>query len=868
MSQTWPLVQRQGEFDVILRALTADAGTCGVVLTGAAGVGKTTLARFATASLPGGVRWVAGTESARSIPLGVFAHLVGSATSRDPVNFLAAAREALLADGAGLVIGVDDAHLLDQLSATFLHQLAIDGVAHIVATVRTGESVPDAVTSLWKDGYLEHLELTPFSREQSTQYIESVLGGTLEELSADRMWEASGGNALFLRHLVEGALEAGTLREKRGIWQLRGRVAITSELAALLEGRIAQLPADVLRCLQLLAFCEPIDLDTLASIGTEDAIEDAERRGLITVRDDGAELEVHYAHPLFSEVIRAGVGRAAARRLRGTLVDALRSSDLSTPAAHIRLTALALESDRAPDVALLTSAARSAIRLADFGLGERFARAAVRAGGGFDAAQLLARTLLWLGRCDEAEAQLAEFEPDELDPAQVLRWGMTRAANLFFGKGDVATAEQVLALLRDRVEHPALALAVRALAATCAVSRNRIEEGLAEADAVLAEPDLLPWAVEFATYAQLWAYGMSGRTAAAGVAAARNDTVADQVDGLFRYMAAVASVHAQLFAGEFDAAERRARRFLDSASSLEYLAWGQASVVVADVELARGRVVDAARRLEQAIAALSVGPPTNAIAWVFPAYGPLVVAYAMLGRVADADAVLEVAAARNSPLLLNAVQHELARAWLFAARGELSCALKTARRAAETASESGQFGVEALALYTATRFGDTTTAARLAELATVCDGRLVPLAAAQAAAVAAADHGALTEIAGEYETLGIPIDAADAYAQAAHAAMAAGRRGEALHAAAAANALAEQCDHVMTPAILAAAQPLPLTSREREIATMVATGLTNREIADRLVVSVRTVEGHIYRACTKLDVTDRAQLGRALRERH
>jgi len=35
-----------------------------------------------------------------------------------------------------------------------------------------------------------------------------VLGGTLEGLSADVMWESSGGNPLFLRHMVEGALES------------------------------------------------------------------------------------------------------------------------------------------------------------------------------------------------------------------------------------------------------------------------------------------------------------------------------------------------------------------------------------------------------------------------------------------------------------------------------------------------------------------------------------------------------------------------------------------------------------------------------------------------------------------------------------
>ena len=56
-------------------------------------------------------------------------------------------------------------------------------------------------------------------------------------------------------------------------------------------------------------------------------------------------------------------------------------------------------------------------------------------------------------------------------------------------------------------------------------------------------------------------------------------------------------------------------------------------------------------------------------------------------------------------------------------------------------------------------------------------------------------------------------------------------------------------------------QPLPVTSREREIASLIAAGLSNREIAERLTVSVRTVEGHIYRACIKLDVTDRDELG-------
>ena len=132
----WPVVQRENEYSTIQSALVDQQGVCGIVLVGDAGVGKTTLARLVTQSLPTRVQWVAGTESARSIPLGVFAHLVGAATSRDPVAFLAAARETIISEGHS-VIGVDDAHLLDQLSATLLHQLALDGSVRIVATVRS-----------------------------------------------------------------------------------------------------------------------------------------------------------------------------------------------------------------------------------------------------------------------------------------------------------------------------------------------------------------------------------------------------------------------------------------------------------------------------------------------------------------------------------------------------------------------------------------------------------------------------------------------------------------------------------------------------------------------------------------------------------
>jgi non-specific serine/threonine protein kinase len=52
----------------------------------------------------------------------------------------------------------------------------------------------------------------------------------------------------------------------------------------------------------------------------------------------------------------------------------------------------------------------------------------------------------------------------------------------------------------------------------------------------------------------------------------------------------------------------------------------------------------------------------------------------------------------------------------------------------------------------------------------------------------------------------------------------------------------------------------PLTERERDVAQLVASGLSNRSIAEMLMLGTRTVESHVSRILSKLQLTSRAQL--------
>src|SRR5262245_61519089 len=151
---------------------------------------------------------ITATRSAAEVPFGAVAPLLPApdgppdpGPAGDPVDHLRhslAAQSAPAGDRTAVVL-VDDAHLLDDASATLVHQLATSDGAVLVATVRTGEPAPDPVVALWKDGLAERLELDGLGPDVTAGVLEAVLGGPVDPGTAVRLAELCEGDGHLLR---------------------------------------------------------------------------------------------------------------------------------------------------------------------------------------------------------------------------------------------------------------------------------------------------------------------------------------------------------------------------------------------------------------------------------------------------------------------------------------------------------------------------------------------------------------------------------------------------------------------------------------------------------------------------------------------
>ncbi|MBR7838801.1 AAA family ATPase [Actinospica durhamensis] len=872
----WPLTARAAELEVFGRVWGTARGRS-VVVFGSAGVGKTRLAEeFLRRAAPGGVPRVRATASAAAarVPLGAIAHLLPAGVDlADPVRGFAQVASVLGGSGPARVVMVDDLHWLDAASAILLRQLLDAGSIRLIGTVRAGEPVNEAVELLCADDAVCRIDLAAFSLPQVEQVVRAALGGVVGRQTVRRLHDSSGGNALYLRELVSGALAAGALASDGEIWELaEGRMAGTPRLVELIDARLRSAGPQGRAVLELLALCEPVPLADAEAVAGMDALVDLEAAGLIRTRTDRLGTELSLAHPLYAEVIRADIAPLRRRRLLLEQTGRARADGAAHGLDTRRIAAWQLEATGQAEPALLIEAAALARHAHDYVQARDLLQALAEDDHTTSTRVMLGEALWQLGDAVKADAVLAAAASAATDEYEFLAVTMTRAANRFWGEGDRRGTFELFEAARDRVTDPACLKSLRHVEGTMRISAGDPRRGLALLEDLAEEVEGAGDPVAWLNAASAIPAGLShvGRTAEAMAWAERAHRVhlgiADKV--LFAHPASqlISGVVALTAAGRLAQARETAEAAgaeLAEAHAPAIRVW--MIVYLGCLELLAGRVADA-RRWFAEVAALARGlSRTSAMNLALVG---LALSAALLG---DVDAAELAAAEANAHPIQPAFGHwnALAEAWLHVAhRRDPREARSLLADAAERARDSGLLLGEALLLADLARLGGAAQAApRLAEIAEFFDGALIPALAHLAAALAADEPAPLLAAAGELAALGADLMAAEA-ATAAGAAYT--RSGDPRRAAAAAQDARrhlERCgqDHPRTPLLQVSQATASLTEREREIAQMAAHGIPSREIAETLHVSVRTVQNHLQRAYTKLGVTNRGELTRALR---
>ena len=890
----------------MLAAARRGEGRC-LVVEGEAGLGKSRLAAAACEAADGmTVLRARGSDLERDFSFGVVLQLFAPLAGRPELLTGAAALSAPLfaagqagsefpllhglhwlaanaAEQRPLLLAVDDAHWADEPSLQFLLYLLqrLDELpVAVVVTTRPPEA--RLVRRIARHRHAAVAALRPLSAGAVARIVDAELGGD-DELAA-ACAAATAGNPFYLRELV-AALRAD------------GRMVVAEPVAQAVVGRVAALPgpaAELASAVAVLGDGASLEraaalagVDADAAAGAADALAGA------AVLERGVPLA--FVHPLVREAVYADLPEARRARAHARAAELLRDAgaDAEQVASHL-VHAHGAAGEWA--VGALRQAAQRARERGTPAAAARYLRQAVAALEREEVrGALLTELALAEARArDDAAADRAreaiEATAGERERAQVaLEIGLALVDGAHPGAG--AVFELGLAALGDpSAAADELAMTLRSARAAIAFDHatrapGDLESILARAARGVAMPAERLILAHGALAPALRGESIDElrRLARAALSGPQPDVTSPTEMGAWSLAAT-----ALLMAGELDEAERALTPALASARERgSVLAFGTLSHVRAHALHRRGRLEDAIADAQSALDAVRYGwgPELPGI------HAVLALCLLERGELDAAEAALAVPGGEE--------RWGATFTWadLLEARGRLKLARGDARGALEEllacgarlepldASHPGVVAWRSGAADAALALGDAERAAELAaadlELARAFGAaREIGLALRTAGVVAGADRGIalLRESVTVLRGSEAELELAHALCALGGALLAEGHRLAAREALTEALDLAHRSradaleDLARERLVAAGARPRrasargsdALTPRERRIAQMAAAGLGNREIAEALFITMKTVETHLGRAYRKLGVTGRSGLRDAL----
>lgn len=874
-AHNWPLTGRDAELSSFERSLL-DRDCKGFAIHGALGVGKSRLAGECTkraADLGMKVMRVTATRSASDVPFGAIAHMIPSGNKATELTEVVSAISAgLSSENKRVVLLVEDLPLLDPSSRIVLHRLLDADLIFLVSTARTA-STDSAASAVSLQQYpLARTYLEDTDQATVHRLLEAALGGSVSRRTSYELHLKSGGNHLFLRELVRAAVESNSLKNDGEVWEISrdgAFSAATPELTDLILSRLSAIPAEDRSLIEVLAICGETSTNVSPSSQEEETLIRLENEGLAEVSLDGQRVAVTLAHPLYGEVIQKNMPLFRRRQILLGQVAAMEAFGLRRRDDFFKSALWRVEATGSADKQTLYRAARMARDAHDYEQSLKLLEAVPERERDIAFLLLWGDSLVQASQISKAEEVLVQAQSLASNEEELLDVVFARVQNLFWSEGRKDEALAVIKEAKKNVVTPSGTYKILSSEATILVACGQPAAGLEAIESMAHQPpgpkEVNAWLITLAFTSP--ALTMTGRTEEAIDAAEQAYETNLKYNDQALYLHPATQLNSLILALSESGRLERARTV--GLGALEQVLEARAAIAtvwaamhLARVEWLSGHPGPARHWYAEAAALARTHHQGLAMRW---ALCGLAAAAAQLG---DTDGARKaIAEAERYPDVgLFVGENMSATAWLNVADGDLVAARRVLTAAAREARDAGVRNTEVALLVDIARLGDARgVTSRLTELAACCDGAFTAARVRYVKALAADDPAEMMACATEFEGLGADLLAAES---AATAAAAWRRMGETRKATAAANqsaALAPRCGGARTPALDTAIEPAAaLTSREREIAILTATGASAQDVAESLSISRRTVQNHLYNIYGKLGVSNRSELKKTL----